>query len=179
MIWHMTEHKGKRGWHGPQPYRLTVSSRGYMTGTKLDSRPHPGLGTGTGEEKRARGCVLPWSTAGRLFRCLSDLPELPSHAGTAQWLHLSLCRHDSKEKLEKLTHCNAKALFMWRVGAHAPVDVFYMCLCLHVKPLHAALSSDFGLAEPTTDVTLLLLVLNKSNRRKPVWRLTNVFQYFD
>lgn len=124
MIWHMTEHKGKRGWHGPQPYRLTVSSRGYMTGTKLDSRPHPGLGTRTGEEKQARGCVLPWSTAGRLFRCLSDLPELPSHAGMAQWLHLSLCRHDSKEKLKKLTHCNAKELFMWRVRG--------TCLCRRV-----------------------------------------------
>lgn len=132
MIWHMTEHKGKRGWHGPEPYRLTVSSRGYITGTKLDSRPHPGLGTRTGGEKQARGCVLPWSTAGRLFRCLSDLLELPSHAGKAQWLHLPLCRHDSKEKLKKLTLYNVKTLFMWNVRGTCS------CLCRHV--LHVLVS---------------------------------------
>lgn len=51
----MTEHKGQRGWHGLEPYRLTVSSRGYITGTELDSRPHPGLGTRTGGGKQAKG----------------------------------------------------------------------------------------------------------------------------
>lgn len=101
MIWHMTEHKGQRGWHGAEPYRLTVNSGGYLTGTKLDSRPGPGLGTATGGGKQARGCVLLWSTAGCLFRCLSLLLELPSNAATAQWLHLSLCRHDSKWKQQR------------------------------------------------------------------------------
>lgn len=54
----MTEHTGQRGWHGSEPYHLTVSNGGYLTGMELDSRPGPGLGMKSGGGKQARGCGL-------------------------------------------------------------------------------------------------------------------------
>lgn len=139
MIWHVTEHKGQRGWHGPEPYWLTVSSRGYIAGTKLDSKPRPGLGKRTGGGKQARGCVLPWSTAGCLLRCLSVQLVLPSNGVTAQWLHLSLCRHDSKWKQQRCLrngstpHIVNTSCKEWEKKAHAYVyvDMYYTSLCLN------------------------------------------------
>lgn len=70
----MTEHKGQRGWHGPEPHHLTVSSGGYLTGIELDSRP------GTGHKDRGRKasqrlctsmkyCRVPDTSAGTAKKC--------------------------------------------------------------------------------------------------------------